>query len=280
MPPIGANRAVFGRTPGSGRVPRRPGRSAPRRRSAGRRRPPRRPRAALATTASLCFGIAQQRLDPGLGPVVLGHVVVDEQLTEQDRRRGCRRTCGRRGSGARADDERVDLGVLGLQVRRRSSRSARRRAGSRSASSVIRAVSTIVGRSARPRAARRALLDMCFPISVVSATLAAWTRSPRSPPIPRGQRSSSTSTACSPRSSSGRRMRASRTRRDRNSTARGHLWPRRLRDGPHRRARARIVGVDGLRYVGQHGLELEPAAAGFAERIHVFARGPAGPTWS
>ena len=34
-----------------------------------------------------------------------------------------------------------------------------------------------------------------------------------------------------------------------------------------------IVGVDGLRYVGQHGLELEPAAAAFAERIHAFARG-------
>jgi len=33
-----------------------------------------------------------------------------------------------------------------------------------------------------------------------------------------------------------------------------------------------IVGVDGLRYVGQHGLELEPAAAGFAERIHGFAQ--------
>ena len=32
-----------------------------------------------------------------------------------------------------------------------------------------------------------------------------------------------------------------------------------------------IVGVDGLRYVGQHGLELEPDAAGFAERIHAFA---------
>jgi trehalose-phosphatase len=33
-----------------------------------------------------------------------------------------------------------------------------------------------------------------------------------------------------------------------------------------------IVGVDGLRYVGQHGLELDPEAAGFAERIHAFAR--------
>lgn len=33
-----------------------------------------------------------------------------------------------------------------------------------------------------------------------------------------------------------------------------------------------IVGVDGLRYVGQHGLELEPAAVEWADRVHAFAR--------
>jgi len=33
-----------------------------------------------------------------------------------------------------------------------------------------------------------------------------------------------------------------------------------------------IVGVDRLRYVGQHGLELDPAAAAWAERVHAFAR--------
>jgi trehalose-phosphatase len=33
-----------------------------------------------------------------------------------------------------------------------------------------------------------------------------------------------------------------------------------------------IVGVEGLRYVGQHGLELDPSAARFAEEIHTFAR--------
>jgi trehalose-phosphatase len=32
-----------------------------------------------------------------------------------------------------------------------------------------------------------------------------------------------------------------------------------------------IVGVDGLEYVGEHGLELEPAAAEWAPRIHAFA---------
>ena len=39
----------------------------------------------------------------------------------------------------------------------------------------------------------------------------------------------------------------------------------------------RIVGVDGIRYVGQHGLELEPAAAGWADRIHGFARAQGWP---
>ena len=32
-----------------------------------------------------------------------------------------------------------------------------------------------------------------------------------------------------------------------------------------------IVGVDGITYVGQHGLELEPAAITWAHRIHAFA---------
>ncbi|MGZ4289165.1 MAG: trehalose-phosphatase [Gaiellaceae bacterium] len=33
-----------------------------------------------------------------------------------------------------------------------------------------------------------------------------------------------------------------------------------------------IVGVDAIRYVGQHGLELAPSASDWAERIHEFAR--------
>ena len=32
-----------------------------------------------------------------------------------------------------------------------------------------------------------------------------------------------------------------------------------------------IVGVDNLTYVGEHGLELDPGAAGWADRIHAFA---------
>jgi trehalose-phosphatase len=33
-----------------------------------------------------------------------------------------------------------------------------------------------------------------------------------------------------------------------------------------------IVGVDGVRYVGQHGLELDAGAAAWADRVHAFAR--------
>jgi trehalose 6-phosphate phosphatase len=34
---------------------------------------------------------------------------------------------------------------------------------------------------------------------------------------------------------------------------------------------ARVVGVDGVRYVGEHGLELEPGAEKWAERLAAFA---------
>jgi trehalose 6-phosphate phosphatase len=34
---------------------------------------------------------------------------------------------------------------------------------------------------------------------------------------------------------------------------------------------ARVVGVDGVRYVGEHGLELDPAAEAWAERLAAFA---------
>jgi len=40
---------------------------------------------------------------------------------------------------------------------------------------------------------------------------------------------------------------------------------------------ARIVGVDGVRYAGEHGLELAPEAAEWAERIHAFADGAGWP---
>jgi trehalose-6-phosphatase len=38
-----------------------------------------------------------------------------------------------------------------------------------------------------------------------------------------------------------------------------------------------IVGVDGITYLGQHGLELADDAAGWAERIHAFAGATAWP---
>src|SRR5436305_2851797 len=34
---------------------------------------------------------------------------------------------------------------------------------------------------------------------------------------------------------------------------------------------ARIVGVDGIRYIGEHGLELAPEAREFAEQLREFA---------
>jgi len=36
---------------------------------------------------------------------------------------------------------------------------------------------------------------------------------------------------------------------------------------------ARVVGVSGVRYVGEHGLELEPAANEWADRLAAFATG-------
>jgi trehalose 6-phosphate phosphatase len=34
---------------------------------------------------------------------------------------------------------------------------------------------------------------------------------------------------------------------------------------------ARLVGVDGVRYVGEHGLELDPTAGEWTDRLHAFA---------
>lgn len=41
---------------------------------------------------------------------------------------------------------------------------------------------------------------------------------------------------------------------------------------------ARIVGVDGIRYVGEHGLGLDPAAEEWAERLSAFAASAAWPS--
>lgn len=41
---------------------------------------------------------------------------------------------------------------------------------------------------------------------------------------------------------------------------------------------ARVVGVEGIRYVGEHGLELEPEADAWAERLAAFARSVAWPS--
>jgi len=41
---------------------------------------------------------------------------------------------------------------------------------------------------------------------------------------------------------------------------------------------ARVVGVEGIRYVGEHGLELEPEAEAWVERLAAFARSVALPS--
>lgn len=41
---------------------------------------------------------------------------------------------------------------------------------------------------------------------------------------------------------------------------------------------ARVVGVEGIRYVGEHGLELEPEAEAWAESLEAFARSVAWPS--
>jgi trehalose 6-phosphate phosphatase len=40
----------------------------------------------------------------------------------------------------------------------------------------------------------------------------------------------------------------------------------------------RLVGVDGVRYVGEHGLELDPSAAEWTDHLHVFAASVAWPS--
>jgi trehalose 6-phosphate phosphatase len=41
---------------------------------------------------------------------------------------------------------------------------------------------------------------------------------------------------------------------------------------------SRIVGVEGIRYVGEHGLELDPAAAAWAEQLQEFAASAGWPS--
>jgi trehalose 6-phosphate phosphatase len=42
-------------------------------------------------------------------------------------------------------------------------------------------------------------------------------------------------------------------------------------------AAARLVGVDGIRYVGEHGLELDPEAEAWAGKLREFAEGASWP---
>src|SRR4029077_18824730 len=176
-------------------------------------------------------------------------------------RRGCRRTCGRRGSGGARRRARRSPGAR-LAAWRRPSRSARRRGGSRLLRRrSCREVSTIVGRSARPRVARRALLTVRVVDGLQSITadpggtalffdvdgvLAPIVERPEDARVPTPTR---------------RALEALRDRYALVACVTGR---------PSEVARG-IVGVEGLTYVGEHGLELDPDARDWAERIHGFA---------
>ena len=85
----------------------------------------------LARDRGAVLRVAEEELDPGLGAVVGRHVVVDEELAELHRRRGCRRRCGTRGCGA-ASRRGARSPDRPPGSARRCCRSARRRAGARS----------------------------------------------------------------------------------------------------------------------------------------------------
>ena len=235
--PRSSAQAACARTRGSARAPRRPGPTGTASRLVGSchflRDCPQ-----LRCHCPAVAGLAEQSLDPGLAPVVLRHVVVDEEADRAGCRRGCRRTCGRRGASA---GESTSLSISGPRsaAARRSSRSARRRAGTRSLRPVSRsasvgdhaAVDALAALAADPRAAA-----LFFD---VDGTLAPIVQT--------------------------RRTHASPTRHARSSAASRHAM--RLvacvsgRTGEMARA---IVGVPELTYVGEHGLELDPEAQSWA----------------
>ena len=99
-----------------------------------------------------------------------------------------------------------------------------------------------------------------------------WTRCTSSPPSPSARRSSSTWTARWRRSSTTRptsRVPDS-TRAELERLAARYALVACVSGRSGERARE-IVGVDGLTYVGEHGLELDPEAEAWAPRIHAFA---------
>ena len=97
-------------------------------------------------------------------------------------------------------------------------------------------------------------------------------RSPCSPPSRRRPPSFSTSTGCWRRSCRGREDAAvpQPTRRELERLAGLYGLVACVTGRPAAEARE-LVGVDGIRYAGEHGLELDPQAAEFAGRIGTFA---------
>ena len=112
----------------------------------------------------------------------------------------------------------------------------------------------------------RAQRHRSYPRFVVATALLA-----RIAEEPAWLRSCSTSTACWHRSSTSRTRRSSRgDPRGARRAARRYALVACISGRPGADAR-RIVGLDELVYVGEHGLELVPEAAEWSDRLHAFA---------
>lgn len=189
--------------------------------------------------------VAKQHLHPGLRPVVRRHVVVDEQLAEQDADSDVRERAEREELSRRLDEP-LDLGVFRLELLDdRADRFVYEREpdlfGRSHAASVgdDPSMEPLAALAAEPRAAAL-LFD-------VDGTLAPIVPDPDDARVPEGTRAILRRLAASYAlvgCVSGRTEDVART----------------------------IVGVPELTYVGEHGLGLDSAAAEWSERIDAFAR--------
>ena len=117
---------------------------------------------------------------------------------------------------------------------------------------------------------------MATSFSATARILGPWTAtahcSRASPSSPSGRRSCSTSTASSRRSSTCRTRPPCPRRRARSSAGcTGRYALVACISGRSGADARRVVGLDELVYVGEHGLELEPEALAWSERLQQFA---------
>ncbi len=203
--------------------------------------------------------VAEQRVDPRLRPVVLGHVVVDEQLTEQDADADVGEG-PKREDLVRARDERVDVGVLRLKlVDDRADRLVDQRdpdlfalAHPGSVHDLRRVRQPLTLRRVDPLSTLAAEPERAALFLDVDGVLAPIVEHRDDATVP------------------------PETRAELRRLAERYALVACITGRTGDVAR-RIVGVDELAYVGQHGLELAPEARAWAERIHAFAAGTGWP---